>query len=151
MEFTELVEVVLRTEPLPSLAQNATATTFDAYGGDAVYIARAMLNLVLDDFLPDDQRREDDGAAPGPFAFGTFYPNPASTDATYRLWKMKEHARYRVVLSDPLGQTVSTATLGGATDKVSFNTSSSSDGLYILDCYEDRKPVDKKKLVISKR
>jgi hypothetical protein len=111
--------------------------------GTAVYDARVMLDLDLDDFGPDGVHRPvwlNDGND----AKGKMYPNPTSGDALYER-ELKEHENGFIEIMDLPGHVLLAKSL---TIKTEIPASSLTNGIYLYRVYVNGKLVDTGKLTV---
>jgi hypothetical protein len=126
-------------------------------GGDAVYFARAMINLDVDDLVFEEGRYAQTIVQPDNKPGTTqklkdcfkdkLYPNPANTSFNY-FARLNAESTAEVIIVDMLGNIISKSKLSGGINSLSINCQSFKDGVYFLKTIVDGKDLKTHKLIV---
>ena len=111
---------------------NSIAHLHPFYGGEAVYMARAILHLIIEDQLPQLRRKNKHLTLQAISVRGSLYPNPANNEVVFSL----KHSSNDIVLIevfDVFGKEMAKYKM--LTDEIRFNVSSYRQALYFLHVY----------------
>ncbi|MEO8087938.1 MAG: T9SS type A sorting domain-containing protein, partial [Bacteroidota bacterium] len=99
------------------------------YGGQAVFMARAMLHLDVEDELPQMRKAGHNQGSEVPKTAGSLYPNPTSNEATFHLDHLKSD-NVNILVYDIFGKKVEQLIMAG--NDLSFSTRNLNAGVYIM-------------------
>jgi hypothetical protein len=97
-------------------------------GGRAVYTARVMLDIIVDDFANEDPARlsHDSDASND---LGTLYPNPTTGNTTYRI-TLKKGNTGTLEIYDAVGKQLLSYHLQQGDNELEIQSASFSSGMY---------------------
>jgi hypothetical protein len=119
------------------------------YGGEGVYMARAMLNLTVIDRIPALRKASHHEQKPEIIPSGKFYPNPASSEVTYVSNKEFEKGD-NLEIFDNVGSLIKIISLPEKQNKFTFNVANLQSGVYYSKVISASKEKRVEKLVIIK-
>ena len=114
------------------VALNSIAHLHPFYGGEAVYMARAILHLIIEDQLPQLRRKNKHLAFQAIPVRGLLYPNPANNEVVFSL-KYSDKDIALIKIFDVFGKEMAKYKM--LTDEIRFNVSSYRQALYFLHVY----------------
>ena len=114
------------------------------FGGEAVYYARAMLRLDVQDQIPQLRRR---GPIHKSISGATIYPNPAGNYFTFN-YNNVENLEGRLLIEDEVGKIVLRTDLRSSSTIIS--TAQLLSGYYVYKFYSENAPIVTGKLIIIK-
>ena len=136
-------------DTLPDSLQTITlqniAYQYPSTGGEAVYWARAILHLDIEDQLISLRRRNLESEKRS--SYGKLYPNPAE-NVVYYEYPIKEGASVVFEIYDQLNKKILFLNMNATI--LTINTSNLPNGVYNYRLILDGKVVDHNKLVIVK-
>lgn len=120
--------------------------------GTAIYDARVMLSLDINDYTDESRMMEisnnnDIGAVED--KVGILYPNPASNSCTYEALLAESESGF-ILMYDLTGRLLHSYKLNSGENKVEMNLNEFDNGIYIYKILVNGNIVDNKKLVIQK-
>jgi hypothetical protein len=118
------------------------------YGGQAVYWARGILRLKIEDELPTLRRSHEQKENSELFSegiHGKLFPIPANESATFA-YEHKENVRVIITILDALGTSLMSYTFEG--NEINFPVSNLAPGIYYVRVYEDSAVKEEHKLSI---
>jgi hypothetical protein len=122
-----------------------------ATGGDAVYSARVMLELLVDDISDEGTSNRKSSNA---FSFKKYhevklYPNPA-TDFIYCEVRFSDHEKGKLDIFDGYGKLIQTKKLMHGYNDIQLNTQQLNNGIYFIRVVSDDAYTFNGKIIISK-
>jgi len=124
------------------------AYTHPFYGGEAVYIARAMLHLNIEDQAPSMRKEKIEKASKSRSILGTLQPNPAN-DFTYLIFNRPLNENSEVYIYDFMGRVVAQYMVFREQNKLKLNTVSMLPGLYTCKLFNTAGEACVQKLIIN--
>ena len=145
-----------------SSADSATLTNIALQNplvcGTAIYDARTMLGINVNDFITGQQNMVSRMAPADASGInqpdmtgwkGVMYPNPAMNEAWYET-TLKEGESGRVIICDLLGRDLMSKDLNAGNNKLRFDISSLIDGVYVYKVIVNSVPLQNNKLIIQR-
>ncbi len=139
---------VLTTEQIQTL--NDIALQNPISGGPAVYTARVMLNIDVNDFGEEEQNRiATGGKTPGEREI-MLYPNPANGEAIFKC-NLFEGEKGMLDIYDVLGTNIESYALKEGANEINLNTKNLSAGVYVFKITANNEFIGANRLVIVKQ
>ena len=120
--------------------------------GTAIYDARVMLDLNIDDFSIDEENRMLETQAEGEAVedkVGILFPNPAQDKCTYQA-ELTDMESGMIMMYDLNGKLLSSYKLNSGYNSIDIDLTSFANGIYHYKIYINGQVVDYKKLVVTK-
>ncbi len=119
--------------------------------GTAIYDARVMLGLNINDYSTDNGHRMLENQVEGAITdrVGILYPNPAQNRCIYEAL-LAETVSGMLMMYDINGRLISSHKLNAGYNKLNIDLSQYSSGIYLYKIYINGEVVDYKKMVITK-
>ena len=140
-DFVRLVDSVYYSndtvpDPETILQLNNIAHTHPYYGGDAVYFARALLKLDIEDRLQWTERKMSNHQTKISDAalHGRLFPNPTSESITFT-YLIDDNQKYELVIYDKLGRAISQC--GIRKNSTVISTALYQQGVYFVELMEN--------------
>ena len=116
-------------------------------GGPAVYTARVMLDLDIDDFIPENGRHSQQVVnSPSTKPIGNVYPNPTTGILNYRLI-LTDYSDIVIVLEDIYGRTIDKFKPFDKNGILRISISDHQQGIYTLKAYKRNELINSQKIV----
>lgn len=137
--------------------EELTATQYDALltiafenpisGGPAVYTARVMLDVDIDDFIPENGRLSQQGINSSlTKPIGKVYPNPTTDIVNYRLILL-DYSDVVIVLEDIYGRTINKFKYSDKNGILRISIANYQQGIYTLKAYKRNELINSQKIV----
>ena len=135
-------------EPNLTAQLNNIAHQHPFFGGEAVYMARAILHLDIDDQLPAYRKKNKRKILPE-IEKGNFYPNPAMENVIYSS-NLPFSNNQTIEIINSFGQNIKSYFLTEGNNEITLSTNDLPSGIYFCKVFQNRKLLEFSKLCIIK-
>ncbi len=157
MNHKIVLEIYLRSWAVdkPYFSSQDSATLYNiaiqnvTYGGKAVYDARVMLDIDIDDIGFGSATRLANSSSEVEVTFGKLYPNPTNGTAIYQA-ELSEGESGQIVITDIFGRQVLTKQLAAGYNEVQLDLSELPSGIYLYQAIINDEKRQTGKIILNK-
>jgi alpha-tubulin suppressor-like RCC1 family protein len=135
--------------PTDTIILDSIAKQSPALCGTAVYDARVMIGIDINDYSEESTPKSFEQGMSDPQIVGNLYPNPANTACTYET-ELLENESGMLNLFDVNGKMLGSYKLNSGYNKLDIDLTPYQSGVYIFKIYFNAELRDVKRLIISK-